>query len=87
MVVTLTGGERGDFLNPAMDLPEVRSRIRDPDRRDSQGRRDPQASSTPWLGFVDSGHPRATRPAAAGVRRVALERPTGHWSDTEFATC
>ncbi len=27
MVVTLTGGERGDILNPAMDLPEVRGRI------------------------------------------------------------
>ena len=23
LVVTLTGGERGDILNPAMDLPEV----------------------------------------------------------------
>jgi mycothiol S-conjugate amidase len=28
MVVTLTGGERGDILNPAMDLPEVRRRCR-----------------------------------------------------------
>ena len=27
MVVTLTGGERGDILNPAMDLPEVHGRI------------------------------------------------------------
>src|SRR5919205_746677 len=27
MVVTLTGGERGDILNPAMDLPEVHGRM------------------------------------------------------------
>ena len=27
MVVTLTGGERGDILNPAMDLPDVHGRI------------------------------------------------------------
>ena len=25
--VTLTGGERGDILNPAMDVPGVRDRI------------------------------------------------------------
>ena len=24
LVVTLTGGERGDVLNPAMDFPDVR---------------------------------------------------------------
>ena len=29
LVVTLTGGERGDILNPAMDLPEVHGRIAD----------------------------------------------------------
>lgn len=27
MVVTLTGGERGDILNPAMDRPEVAANI------------------------------------------------------------
>ena len=27
LVVTLTGGERGDILNPALDLPVVRERI------------------------------------------------------------
>ncbi len=27
MVLTLTGGERGDILNPAMDVPGVRDRI------------------------------------------------------------
>ncbi|MCK5753607.1 MAG: PIG-L family deacetylase, partial [Mycobacterium sp.] len=27
MVVTLTGGERGDILNKAMDIPEVHGRM------------------------------------------------------------
>ena len=27
LVVTLTGGERGDILNPAMDVPGIRERM------------------------------------------------------------
>jgi mycothiol S-conjugate amidase len=57
MVVTLTGGERGDILNPAMDLPEVHGRI-------AEVRRDEMAKAAKilgvehhWLGFVDSGLP------------------------------
>ena len=57
MVVSLTGGERGDILNPAMDLPEVHGRI-------SEIRRDEMAKAAAilgvehhWLGFVDSGLP------------------------------
>ena len=37
MVVTLTGGERGDILNPAMDLPDVHGRITEI-RRDEMAR-------------------------------------------------
>ena len=40
LVVTLTGGERGDILNPAMDLPEVHGRIADV-RRPVRPRNDP----------------------------------------------
>jgi mycothiol S-conjugate amidase len=57
MVVTLTGGERGDILNPAMDLPEVHGRM-------AEIRRDEMAKAAEilgvehhWLGFVDSGLP------------------------------
>ena len=57
LVVTLTGGERGDILNPAMDLPEVHGRI-------AEVRRDEMAKAAEilgvehtWLGFVDSGLP------------------------------
>lgn len=62
MVVTLTGGERGDILNPAMDLPEVHGRI-------SEVRRDEMARAAKilgvehhWLGFEDSGLPEGDPP-------------------------
>jgi mycothiol S-conjugate amidase len=57
LVVTLTGGERGDILNPAMDLPDVHGRIH-------EIRIDEMAKAAKilgvdqrWLGFVDSGLP------------------------------
>ena len=62
LVVTLTGGERGDILNPAMDLPEVRGHI-------AEIRRDEMAKAAEilgvehtWLGFVDSGLPQGDPP-------------------------
>ncbi len=57
MVVTLTGGERGDILNPAMDLPEVHGRMADI-RRDEMARAaEILGVEHRWLGFVDSGLP------------------------------
>ena len=57
LVVTLTGGELGDILNPAMDLPEVHGRI-------AEVRRDEMAKAAEilgvehtWLGYHDSGLP------------------------------
>lgn len=57
LVVTLTGGERGDILNPAMDVPGIRDRI-------SEVRKEEMAEAArilgvrqTWLGFVDSGLP------------------------------
>lgn len=62
LVVTLTGGERGDILNPAMDLPEVHGRM-------AEIRRDEMAKAAEilgvdhtWLGFVDSGLPEGDPP-------------------------
>ncbi|MGK2882112.1 MAG: mycothiol conjugate amidase Mca [Mycobacterium sp.] len=62
LVVTLTGGERGDILNPAMDLPEVHGRM-------AEIRRDEMAKAAQvlgveqtWLGFVDSGLPEGDPP-------------------------
>ncbi|MGH3563443.1 MAG: mycothiol conjugate amidase Mca, partial [Mycobacterium sp.] len=62
LVVTLTGGERGDILNPAMDLPDVHGHI-------AEIRRDEMAKAAEilgvehrWLGFVDSGLPKGDPP-------------------------
>jgi mycothiol S-conjugate amidase len=57
MVVTLTGGERGDILNPAMDIPEVHGRIHEV-RRDEMARAaEILGVEHRWLGYVDSGLP------------------------------
>ena len=57
MVCTMTGGERGDVLNPAMDRPEVKAdmaRI----RRDEMARaREILGVQQRFMGFVDSGLP------------------------------
>ena len=79
LVVTLTGGERGDILNPAMDLPDVHGRL-------SEIRRDEMAKAAEilgvehtWLGFVDSGLPKGDPlpPLPEGCfATVPLEVPT-----------
>ncbi|MBO0679465.1 mycothiol conjugate amidase Mca [Mycolicibacterium sp. S2-37] len=79
MVVTLTGGERGDILNPAMDIPEVHGRM-------AEIRRDEMARAAEilgvehhWLGFVDSGLPEGDPlpPLPEGCfALVPLEEPT-----------
>ena len=44
LVVTLTGGERGEILNPAMDLPDVHGHI-------AEIRRDEMAKAAEILGY------------------------------------
>ncbi len=62
LVVTLTGGERGSVLNPAMDRPEVWANIADI-RRDEMARaREILGVDQEWLGFVDSGFPEGDPP-------------------------
>jgi mycothiol S-conjugate amidase len=62
LVVTLTGGERGDILNPAMDLPEVHGRIHEI-RIDEMARAaEILGVEQYWLGFVDSGLPEGDPP-------------------------
>ncbi|KAA0110168.1 mycothiol conjugate amidase Mca [Mycolicibacterium sp. P1-5] len=80
MVVTLTGGERGDILNPAMDLPEVRGRIADI-RRDEMARAvEILGVEHHWLGFEDSGLPEGDPlpPLPDGCfALVPVEQPVG----------
>ncbi|MGB3483395.1 MAG: mycothiol conjugate amidase Mca [Mycobacterium sp.] len=57
MVVTLTGGERGDILNPAMDLPEVHGRIHEVRRDEMAKAAEILGVEHAWLGYMDSGLP------------------------------
>ena len=57
LVCTLTGGERGDILNPAMERPEVRANL-PAIRRDEMARaREILGVEQRFLGFTDSGLP------------------------------
>jgi len=58
VLVTCTGGEAGDILNPAMDRPEVKERIAEV-RRDELERAAAIIGydEVVWLGYRDSGMP------------------------------
>ena len=62
MVVTLTGGERGSVLNPAMDRPEVWADITEIRRAEMARAREILGVRQEWLGFVDSGFPEGDPP-------------------------
>jgi mycothiol S-conjugate amidase len=57
LVCTLTGGERGDILNQAMERPEVRARLAEVRRAEMDRAREILGVSQQFLGFVDSGLP------------------------------
>ncbi len=56
-VVSLTGGERGDILNPAMDTPGVHERIHEVRREEMARAAQILGVQHRWLGYVDSGLP------------------------------
>jgi mycothiol S-conjugate amidase len=57
MVATLTGGERGDILNRAMDSPEVRANLPRIRREEMARAREILGVRQRFLGFIDSGLP------------------------------
>src|SRR6201985_3280881 len=57
MVCTLTGGERGDILNKAMDRPEIRADLAAVRRAEMARAREILGVQQRFLGFVDSGLP------------------------------
>ncbi len=57
LVCTMTGGERGDILNPAMDRPEVRADLAAVRRAEMERAREILGVGQRFLGFVDSGLP------------------------------
>jgi mycothiol S-conjugate amidase len=62
LVVTLTGGERGDILNKAMDRPEVRANLPRIRREEMARAREILGVEQRFLGFVDSGLPEGDPP-------------------------
>jgi mycothiol S-conjugate amidase len=57
LVCTLTGGERGDILNPALDRPEVKADMARIRREEMARAREILGVEQRFLGFVDSGLP------------------------------
>jgi mycothiol S-conjugate amidase len=57
LVCTLTGGERGDILNKAMDKPEIRADMPAVRRAEMARAREILGVQQRFLGFVDSGLP------------------------------
>jgi mycothiol S-conjugate amidase len=57
LVATLTGGERGSVLNPAMDRPEVQADLARIRREEMARAREILGVEQSFLGFVDSGLP------------------------------
>jgi mycothiol S-conjugate amidase len=62
LVCTLTGGERGDILNKAMDRPEIRADLPGIRRAEMAAARDILGVRQQFLGFVDSGLPEGDPP-------------------------
>jgi mycothiol S-conjugate amidase len=57
MVVTCTGGERGDILNKAMDRPEIRDNMVEVRRAEMARAAELLGVQHRWLGYLDSGLP------------------------------
>ncbi|MHB2024443.1 MAG: mycothiol conjugate amidase Mca [Mycobacteriales bacterium] len=62
LVVTLTGGERGSVLNPAMDRPEVHANLAAIRREEMARAAAALGVRHRWVGFVDSGLPEGDPP-------------------------
>src|SRR5487761_960658 len=57
LVCTLTGGERGDILNPAMERPEVKADMARIRQEEMAKAREILGVEQRFMGFIDSGLP------------------------------
>jgi len=55
LVATMTGGERGDILNPELDTPENRARLPELRQAEMERARQTLGIEQVWLGYEDSG--------------------------------
>jgi mycothiol S-conjugate amidase len=77
LVVTCTGGERGDVLNPRLkDDPEVAANIREIRKAEMEAARRILGVDQAWLGFVDSGLPEGDPPPPLPEGCFALQDVT-----------
>ena len=74
MVCTLTGGERGDILNKAMDRPEIRASLSRVRREEMARAREILGVRQQFLGFVDSGLPEGDPPPPLPEGCFALQK-------------
>ena len=82
LVVSCTGGERGDILNPAVDNEETLADLPAVRRREMAHAAEILGVRHEWLGFIDSGYP---QPDESGVMpdlpadcfaAISLDEPT-----------
>jgi mycothiol S-conjugate amidase len=73
LVCTLTGGERGDILNKAMERPEIRADLAAVRRAEMDRAREILGVRQQFLGFVDSGLPEGDPPPPLPEGCFALE--------------
>ena len=75
LVVTCTGGERGDVLNPRLKGdPEIERNIHEVRRKEMDRAREILGVRQAWLGFVDSGLPEGDPPPPLPEGCFALEK-------------
>ena len=74
LVCTLTGGERGDILNKAMDRPDVRANLPRIRREEMARARQILGVGQRFLGFVDSGLPEGDPPPPLPDGCFALQK-------------
>jgi mycothiol S-conjugate amidase len=74
LVCTMTGGERGDILNKAMERPEVRADLPRIRREEMAKARQILGVEQRFLGFVDSGLPEGDPPPPLPEGCFALQK-------------
>src|SRR5436305_1754924 len=74
MVCTLTGGERGDILNKAMDRPEIRANLTAVRREEMARAGQILGVGHRFLGFIDSGLPEGDPPPPLPEGCFALQK-------------
>jgi mycothiol S-conjugate amidase len=75
LVVTMTGGERGDILNKAMERPGVRANLPAIRREEMARAREILGVQQEFLGFTDSGLPEGDPPPPLPEGCFALQKP------------